>query len=634
MTDSKADAASSSRVNYSSWSNADLVGRIEDLERQLNLRAANSATSESRAEPVTQSSAQPENETDWEIPITGKSIHEQQPPSAARSARPGKPLRHLDPSKYNTRFIALKFAYLGQRYNGFEHTNGIVTPLPTIEEELYRALRRARLIFPRYMDRESAFDDQDGDERRNMLPYSIDWEGCQYSKCGRTDRGVSAFGQVIGIRLRSAKPKRSAKTKSKEVLTPATPPPASVETSDAQGEDPFAALHVSDTESASEGEEDEKEDPDWDDIADELPYIHILNKLLPKDIRVLAWCPHPPADFDARFSCRGRQYRYLFTQPAFSPTPGTSGLLNNQQSSNGSSDPRSREGWLDIDAMREGARHFLGSHDFRNFCKIDPSKQITNFVRYISHIDIEPAAEPLDYLEKAEFRPFQTNTHNRTTGSRHDDSAVKVYSLTLHGSAFLWHQVRHMVAILFLIGQGMESPSIIRELLDIEKNPRRPTYEIASDAPLVLWDCIFPETDKDGRQLEWIYPDDQRMSKAEPNKGNVKFGLGGVVDSMWTIWRQRKIDEILAGSLLDMTVKLGRDENAPLTDGEGHKRSQKLFYGGNEPRYGGKYTPLLQRSRMDSADTTNARYMANRGARRAAKREARANADRETAMDE
>ena len=32
--------------------------------------------------------------------------------------------------------------------------------------------------------------------------------------------------------------------------------------------------------------------------------------------------------------------------------------------------------------------------------------------------------------------------------------------MTIKGSAFLWHQVRCMVAILFLIGQGLESPFV------------------------------------------------------------------------------------------------------------------------------------------------------------------------------
>ena len=44
-----------------------------------------------------------------------------------------------------------------------------------------------------------------------------------------------------------------------------------------------------------------------------------------------------------------------------------------------------------------------------------------------------------------------------------------------------------MVAILFLVGEGKESPEIVTDLLDLEKTPRRPNYEMASDAPLLLY---------------------------------------------------------------------------------------------------------------------------------------------------
>ena len=56
-----------------------------------------------------------------------------------------------------------------------------------------------------------------------------------------------------------------------------------------------------------------------------------------------------------------------------------------------------------------------------------------------------------------------------------DDEKMDSYSmirLKLIGQAFLWHQVRCIVAILFLVGQGKEDTTIIKELLDVERNPR------------------------------------------------------------------------------------------------------------------------------------------------------------------
>jgi hypothetical protein len=47
------------------------------------------------------------------------------------------------------------------------------------------------------------------------------------------------------------------------------------------------------------------------------------------------------------------------------------------------------------------------------------------------------------------------------------------------------------MAILLLVGEGKEEPTIVRELLDIENCPSKPFYEMACDQPLVLYECGF-----------------------------------------------------------------------------------------------------------------------------------------------
>ena len=47
------------------------------------------------------------------------------------------------------------------------------------------------------------------------------------------------------------------------------------------------------------------------DKTEELPYMVMLNNNLPNDIRVLAWSP-VDTDFNARFSCLHRTYKYFF----------------------------------------------------------------------------------------------------------------------------------------------------------------------------------------------------------------------------------------------------------------------------------------------------------------------------------
>lgn len=583
--------------DYTTWSNSSLIRRIAELERQLNTQNNQLPTISSSASAKSTPAAPETSDTPIvpQLPPTTPTSGDSTPLKSFHKSP--KKQRDIDPSKYHTRHIALKFAYLGQRYNGFEHANNNITPLPTIEEELWKALRLGRLIFPA----SSSEFGEDYAVSKVSRAHTLDWEGCQYSKCGRTDRGVSAFGQVIGIRVRSARPKKIAKTTSSEEDI-------------ATDTEKLTIDEVASTD--PEPNEGEDVDEEWDDIRDELPYIQILNNILPSDIRILAWCPRPPPDFDARFSCRERQYKYFFTQPAYSPTPGKLGFLRSAAYHRGISEKKIREGWLDIEAMREGCKHFVGTHDFRNFCKVDTSKQINNFERIIYHASIDladPKPDSVGYLGSPEFRPSENtpDAEHKTAVNEDWPSKPLVYTFTLSGSAFLWHQVRHMVAMLFLIGQGVESPSIIPELLDVSKNPCKPTYEMASDAPLVLWDCSFPDLQSGSRAdaVDWIYCGDPRQTNPTSGKGDSKFSPLGLVDSLWTTWSKRKMDEILAGALLDLTVSQG---DASFVQNEPPKKpfkSQKIFQGGNEGKLGGVYVPVMQKKRTATVEVQNARYL-------------------------
>ena len=53
-------------------------------------------------------------------------------------------------------------------------------------------------------------------------------------------------------------------------------------------------------------------DPETGEVLMELPYISILNRQLPHDIRILGWSDVDLNVFDARFSCTSRKYKYYF----------------------------------------------------------------------------------------------------------------------------------------------------------------------------------------------------------------------------------------------------------------------------------------------------------------------------------
>lgn len=120
--------------------------------------------------------------------------------------------------------------------------------------------------------------------------------------------------------------------------------------------------------------------------------------------------------------------------------------------------------------MRRGAQHLLGEHDFRNFCKIDPA--LTHYRRRVLSFEVHPV-------------------EGLNGGEPHSPNAL--WEFVVRGQAFMWHQVRCMVAVLFLIGEGREVPEITKGLLDIERFPSRPNYAMASEAPLLLYDIGYDD---------------------------------------------------------------------------------------------------------------------------------------------
>uniref|UniRef100_A0A0D9VUL7 tRNA pseudouridine synthase n=1 Tax=Leersia perrieri TaxID=77586 RepID=A0A0D9VUL7_9ORYZ len=119
-----------------------------------------------------------------------------------------------------------------------------------------------------------------------------------------------------------------------------------------------------------------------------------------------------------------------------------------------------------LEEMQKAASKFIGEHDYRNFCKMDAAN-VSNYRRHITDFNISAYDQRSNYDE--------------------------LWAITIKGSAFLWHQVRCMVAVLFLIGQGLESPCVVDSLLDITKTPRKPQYNMAPEIPLILRSCLFDE---------------------------------------------------------------------------------------------------------------------------------------------
>jgi len=405
---------------YSTWPRDALLQRIRELE-SANPAAAGS-TEAGSAIPAHLMSASTSSS-----PVSMESTPRMED-GASDASRPESPSaesvtyspietpkkkdrRPFDFSKYAKRQVAFRVAYFGWPYGGFASQG--VNEIKTVESEIFNALMAARII-------------EDPLE-------------CNYTRCGRTDRGVSGLGQVIALSVRSALPKSSPHVIRSEGdgFVPLT--------EEMKAEDAKLTQDELEAKAGVYFKRGIKRNKDGS-IFGELAYLNIINRLLPPDIRITAWTP-VPEDFNARFHCSWRQYKYFFPK-----------------------------GIIDIDRMRTAAVKFLGTHDFRNFCKYDASKTIEKYDRTIHAISIDTVPEH-DFPEKP----------NR-----------EFYQLTLRGSAFLWHQVRCMMSVLFAVGQGLEEPEIVDMLMDIKKCPAKPNYDMASDLPLVLHECHF-------ENLEWQY---------------------------------------------------------------------------------------------------------------------------------
>ncbi|THH18227.1 hypothetical protein EW146_g2720 [Bondarzewia mesenterica] len=473
-------------------------------------------------------------------------------PSPHRAAKPPKPFHF---AKHPQRKIALKFTYAGWEYNGLAWQNG-PTPLPTVEGALFDMLAKTKLV----------------DEEGGL-------EGCGWERCGRTDKGVSAAGQVVSLWVRSA------------VVDERQGVEGGLQTE--SEEDGVGKVSVEEKVSGTEREET-AEVPDNEGFESlglssrasssaptpthalkrktELRYIWMLNRLLPPSIRVLAWSPVAPT-FSARFNCRFRHYKYFFSAAT-----------------------------LDVDAMCKGAERLVGEHDFRNMCKLDPTKQITNFKRRVLRADISPVSGSAD---------------------------AGIYVFDLVGSAFLYHQVRHIMAVLFLVGTGLERPSLVTALLNTDKaNPYppfaegdevpslvecKPEYQMADGLPLMLWDCGYAEED-----LDWRTDLD---TKEEREKDATETTLN--------LYHQ--LDSIHTRSLISTTLdehflsSAGRFHAPPPNPFPLASLSQLAGSGAgilNVPLGGGtfrrltKYVPVLERNRLDSIEVANERWRLGKGGRR------------------
>jgi tRNA pseudouridine38-40 synthase len=143
-----------------------------------------------------------------------------------------------------------------------------------------------------------------------------------------------------------------------------------------------------------------------------------LNSILPADVAILDVADAAP-DFDARFSARGKVYRYtVFNHFVRSPR-------------------RARTAWhvrqpLDLPAIRQTAAALCGEHDFRAFRASDCERRTTR--RVVRRLDI--------------------------------DRQGPTVTFDVEATAFLKNMVRIMIGTLIDVGRGRIAPEAVVRMLE------------------------------------------------------------------------------------------------------------------------------------------------------------------------
>lgn len=162
---------------------------------------------------------------------------------------------------------------------------------------------------------------------------------------------------------------------------------------------------------------------------DEFSWVRGTNRFLPPDIAV-QWAREVPDTFHARASALARRYAYVLLESPVRPSLEAG-----------------RVGWvfrpLDAQAMRQAAAHLIGEHDFSSF-----------------RASACQALSPIKTLHELQIT-------RRGAYWRFD----------FRGNAFLHHMIRNIMGCLLLVGQGLQAPDWMAEVLAArDRDAAAPTF--------------------------------------------------------------------------------------------------------------------------------------------------------------
>lgn len=172
-------------------------------------------------------------------------------------------------------------------------------------------------------------------------------------------------------------------------------------------------------------------------------FSYALNQRLPEDVKIQKSF-QVPDDFHPRKSDCVKTYEYRICNREF-PLPTKRRYSYFQY------------GHFDLEKMRDGARHLVGTHDFTSFCSVNTV--VEDKVRTIT--DIEIVREDTDIV------------------------------IRVQGTGFLYNMVRIIAGTLIEVGKGMRAPESVKDAL--AKMDRQAAGPTAPPMGLTLVEIEYPE---------------------------------------------------------------------------------------------------------------------------------------------
>ncbi|HET6829341.1 MAG TPA: tRNA pseudouridine(38-40) synthase TruA [Ramlibacter sp.] len=162
---------------------------------------------------------------------------------------------------------------------------------------------------------------------------------------------------------------------------------------------------------------------------EEFSWVRGTNVFLPPDIAV-QWARQVPDSFHARNSATARRYAYVLLESPVRPSVEAG-----------------RAGWvfkpLDGDAMRQAAALLLGEHDFSSF--------------RASACQAKSPLKTMRRIEIARRGPY--------------------WRFEFEANAFLHHMIRNIMGCLIQVGQGLQEPAWISQVLQARsRDAAAPTF--------------------------------------------------------------------------------------------------------------------------------------------------------------